>query len=94
MWKTEVTVFTAREDGTKKDVQDYARRYMELHEVEAKYVLSQQKEPRHLPDIAAEYDADVILMGSHSGNKLQQVLVGSMVDVTLRESSIPTFICR
>ena len=95
MWKTEVTVFTALEDKSQQgDLQDYARRYMELHEVEAKYVLSEQKTPRHLPDIAAEYNADLILMGSHSGNKLQQVLVGSMVDVTLRESSIPTFICR
>ena len=95
MWKTEVTVFTAREDKSQQgDLQDYARRYMELHEVEAKYVLSEQKTPRHLPDIAAEYNADLILMGSHSGNKLQQVLVGSMVDVTLRESSIPAFICR
>ncbi len=95
MWKTEVTVFTAREDGNlKEDVQDYARRYLELHEVEAKYILSQQKPPRPLPDIAAEYNADLILMGSHSGNKIQQVLVGSMVDATLRTSSIPTFICR
>lgn len=95
MWKTEVTVFTALEDKSQQgDLQDYARRYMELHEVEAKYVLSEQKTPRHLPDIAAEYNADLILMGSHSGNKLQQVLVGSMVDVTLRESSIPAFICR
>lgn len=95
MWKTEVTVFTAREDGRlKEDAQDYARRYFEFHEVEAKYILSEQKTPRHLPDIAAEYNADLILMGSHSGNKIQQVLVGSMVDITLRESTIPTFICR
>ena len=95
MWKTEVTVFTAREDGKlKEDAQDYARRYFEFHEVEAKYILSEQKTPRHLPDIAAEYNADLILMGSHSGNKIQQVLVGSMVDMTLRVSTIPTFICR
>lgn len=95
MWKTEVTVFTARSDGNlKEDVQEYARRYLELHEVEAKYIISEQKTPRHLPDIAGEYNADLILMGSHSGNKIQQVLVGSMVDVTLRESPIPTFICR
>lgn len=94
-WKTEVTVFTAREDGSiKEDVQDYARRYLELHEVEARYIISQQKEPRPLPDIASEYNADLILMGSHSRNKLQQVLVGSMVDATLRSSTIPTFICR
>jgi nucleotide-binding universal stress UspA family protein len=95
MWKTEVTVFTAREDDSiKEDVQEYARRYLELHEVEARYIISQKKEPRPLPDIAAEYNADLILMGSHSRNKLQQVLVGSMVDATLRESTIPTFICR
>ncbi|HMZ06940.1 MAG TPA: universal stress protein [Anaerolineales bacterium] len=95
IWKTEVIVFTARHDGNlKEDVQDYARRYFELHEVEAKYIISTQKSPRHLPDIAAEYNADLILMGSHSGNKLQQVLMGSMVDVTLRESSIPTLVCR
>lgn len=95
MWKTEVTVFTARGDGKlKADVQEYARRYFEFHEVEAKYILSEQKEPRHLTDIAAEYNTDLILMGSHSGNKLQQVLVGSMVDATLRESTVPTFICR
>jgi nucleotide-binding universal stress UspA family protein len=95
MWKTEVTVFTALEEkNPQADVQDYARRYMDLHEVEAKYVLSQQPIPRHLPDLAAEYNADLILMGSHGGNKIQQVLVGSMVDITLRESTIPTFICR
>ncbi|NWF63149.1 MAG: universal stress protein [Chloroflexi bacterium] len=95
MWKTEVTVFTSRgESGLKETVQDYARRYLELHEVEAKYIISMQKQPRHLPDIAAEYNADLILMGSHSGNKIQQVLVGSMVDSTLREATIPTFICR
>ncbi len=95
MWKTQVTVFTAREDEKPmENVQEYARRYMELHEVDAKYIVSGQKAPRHLPDIAGEYNADLILMGSHSGNKLQQILVGSMVDVTLRESTIPTFICR
>ena len=94
MWKTEVTIFTSHEANQKEDVQDYARRYLELHEVEAKYIISEQKEPRPLPDIAAEYNADLILMGSHSGNKIQQVLVGSMVDATLRTSSIPTFICR
>ncbi|MBL8063033.1 MAG: universal stress protein [Anaerolineales bacterium] len=95
MWKTEVIVFTAHEDGNSKEsAQDYARRYFEFHEVEAKYILSAKKLPRHLPDIAAEYNADLILMGSHSGNKIQQVLVGSMVDITLRESIIPTFICR
>lgn len=95
MWKTEVTVFTALEEkNPQADVQDYARRYMDLHEVEAKYVLSQQPTPRHLPDLAGEYNADLILMGSHGGNRIQQVLVGSMVDITLRESTIPTFICR
>jgi nucleotide-binding universal stress UspA family protein len=33
-------------------------------------------------------------MGSHGRSKLQQVFIGSAVDTTLRESHIPTLICR
>jgi nucleotide-binding universal stress UspA family protein len=33
-------------------------------------------------------------MGSHGGSVLQQVFVGSALDYMLRESKVPTFICR
>jgi nucleotide-binding universal stress UspA family protein len=93
-WKTKLTVFTALEGSKiKADVKDYARRYLELHEVEAEYVLGRQGTNR-LCRTAEEFQADLILMGSHEGGVLQQMFTGNTVDRTLRESTIPTFICR
>jgi nucleotide-binding universal stress UspA family protein len=95
MWKTEVIVFTSVEDASiTAEVQNYAQRYLEIHEVQAEFILSKQNTPNHLHHIASEHDADLILMGSHGRSKLQQVFIGSAVDTTLRESHIPTLICR
>lgn len=95
MWKTELIVFTAL-DGTKvrADVQDYARRYLELHEVEAEYIISERGAMDFLKQTVEEKQADLLLMGSHGGTLLNQVLVGSALDYMLRESKVPIFVCR
>jgi len=95
MWKTELIVFTAV-DGTKvkADVQDYVRQYLDIHEVEAEYMLSEQGAMDQLKQTVAEHNVDLVLMGSHGGSVLQQVFVGSALDYMLRESKVPTFICR
>lgn len=94
MWKTQLTVFTALDTKVKAEVQDYVRRYLELHEAEAEYVLSEVGAMDALKRTAEERNADLVLMGSHGGSVLNQVLVGSAVDYMLRESKIPIFICR
>ncbi|NJC99005.1 MAG: universal stress protein UspA [Anaerolineales bacterium] len=95
MWKTELIVFTAL-DGSRlrADVQEYVHRYLEIHEVEAEYIVSEHGAMDSLKDTAEERDVDLVLMGSHGGSVLQQVFVGSMLDYMLRESKVPTFICR
>jgi nucleotide-binding universal stress UspA family protein len=95
MWRTKLIVFTALE-GTKvkADAQDYARRYLEIHEVQADYILSDRTATDSLKLAAGEHNADLILMGSHGGSVLSQVFVGSMVDFMMRESDVPLFICR
>lgn len=95
MWKTELIVFTAL-DGRKVtvDTQNYARRYLELHEVEAEYVLSERGATDYLKQVVEERNADLVLMGSHGGSVLQQVFIGSALDYLLRESRLPIFICR
>ena len=94
-WKTELIVFTAV-DGTrvKADTQDYVRRYLDVHEVDADYILSEGSTPDHLKKTADERGADLLLMGSHGGSLMQQVFAGSALDYILRESGIPIFICR
>lgn len=95
LWKTELIVFTALE-GKKvtADMLDYVRRYLEIHEVEAEYVLSERGVMDFLKQTAEEKGADLVLMGSHGGSVLNQVFVGSALDYMLRESNIPIFICR
>ena len=94
MWKTQLTVFTGVDGKVKAEVQDYVRRYLELHELEAEYVLSQSGAMEALKRTAEEHNADLVLMGSHGGSVLNQVLVGSALDYMLREAHIPIFICR
>ena len=94
-WKTELIVFTAP-DGPKlkEDAQDHVRRYLEFHEMEAEYVISEHGAMDYLKKTVEERNVDLVLMGSHGGSVLQQILVGSALDYMLRESKVPTFICR
>lgn len=95
LWKTELIVFTAL-DGRKvtADMLDYVRRYLEIHEIEAEYVLSERGAMDSLRQTAEEKNADLVLMGSHGGTVFNQVFVGSALDYMLRESQVPIFICR
>jgi nucleotide-binding universal stress UspA family protein len=95
IWKTQLIVFTAL-DGTKvkTDVQDYVRRYLDIHEVEADYILGQHGAMDDLKRTVEEREVDLVLMGSHGGSALRQVFIGSALDYILRESKTPIFICR
>ena len=95
IWKTELLVFTAW-DGTKvkTDAQEHVRKYLDIHEVEAEYIISEHGAMDYLKNTAEERNVDLVLMGSHGGSVLQQVFVGSALDYMLRESKVPTFICR
>jgi len=95
MWKTQLLVFTAL-DGAKlaADTQDHVRRYLDIHEVEAEYMISEHGAMDYLKKTVEERGVDLVLMGSHGGSMLQQVLVGSALDYMLRESSVPTLTCH
>ncbi len=94
MWKTELIVFTATDAKLTADAQEHVRRYLDIHEVEAEYVISEQGAMDSLKTLTEERDVDLVLMGSHGGSVLQQVFTGSALDYMLRESKIPTFICH
>jgi len=95
MWKTELIVFTAL-DGTriKPEVQDYVKRYLEIHEVEAEYILSEVDSKAHLKRTIDERQADLVLMGTYGRSVIREVVAGGSLDYILRESNVPTFICR
>lgn len=95
VWKTELLVFTAL-DGTKvkADVQDHVRRYLDVHEVQAEYLVDENGATEWLKRTVEERAVDLVLMGAHGGTVVRQVFVGSALDYMLRESRAPIFICR
>jgi len=95
IWKTELLVFTAL-DGSRAtaDVQDHVRKYLDIHEVEAEYIISAHGAMDYLKQTAEAREVDLVLMGSHGGSTLQQVFNGSALDYMLRESKVPIFICH
>jgi nucleotide-binding universal stress UspA family protein len=93
MWKTELIVFTAL-DGSrvKADAQDYVRRYLDIHEVEAHYIISDRGATDYLTHTIEEHNVDLVLVGSYGVSMLRQVLAGSALDYLLRETKVPIFI--
>ena len=95
MWKTELVVFTASQGGKfSAETQDYVRRYLEVHEVEAEYVLTEHDPAEALLACVEEKSADLVLMGGYGSSVLHGVMIGSSLDTMLRESRVPVFIGR
>ena len=74
-------------------VQDYARAYLELHEIQADFMLTTGPLDT-FPGILQEREINLVLMGSYSGSAWQEVIVGSVVNFLLREAKCPILICR
>lgn len=94
LWKTSLTVMTLSGSGTvSSPVQEYARKYLELHEIEADYVLMKGSLDTFL-EVSKERDINLILMGGYSGTALKEIIIGSLVNHLLRNFGNPILICR
>jgi nucleotide-binding universal stress UspA family protein len=90
--KTQLTVFTLSEDQN-TTVQEYARAYLELHEIQANYVIESGNEATFL-QVIQEHEINLILMGGYSGSTWRELFIGSLVNFLLREANCPILICR
>lgn len=93
-WKAELTVLTATDGGRiPASVQDYARAYLELHEIQAHYVLSEGAKTV-LPRLVNERGVNLVIMGSYGGPTWRELLLDSAVNFMLREARCPSLICH
>jgi nucleotide-binding universal stress UspA family protein len=93
-WKTSLTVMTLVGSGNaSSSTQDYARAYLELHEIEADYVMMKGTMDTFL-EVSKERNINLILMGGYSGTALKEVIIGSLVNNLLRKFQHPILICR
>lgn len=93
-WQTSLTVISLLE-GSKvsPSVLDYARSYLEFHELPADFILTTGPLDVFLKTVA-ERQIDLVLMGGYSVSPLEEVMAGSAVNFMLREAHYPLLICR
>lgn len=93
-WHTHSIVRTVDDENrVPPGMQDCARDYVELHELQADFILSHES-IEVLLKITQERQIDLVLMGGYSVSALEEVVIGSMVNYLLRETHIPLSICR
>ena len=91
-WKIALTVLTVAGSAS-SSVQDYARSYLELHEIQADFIVRNGPFDTFLKTIK-ERQINLVLMGGYSGTALKEIIVGSAVNFLLRQAGCPLLICR
>jgi len=91
-WQIRLAVLTVG-DIAAQAMQEYARSYLELHEIQADYIVKSGSRDIFL-NIIQEYQINLVVMGSYSGTALKEVVVDSTVNYLLRKTNCSLLICR
>jgi len=67
---------------------------LDIHEVKADYILIEKGTSDSLLQTVEEQKVDLVLIGGYGGSMIRDIVVGSYLDFVLRNSTVPTFICR
>jgi nucleotide-binding universal stress UspA family protein len=73
---------------------DQAKRYLEIHDVQARYFLESGPPAEAILRLGQQEKCDFVIMGGYGFSPLLEVVLGSTVDQILRDSLVPTLICR
>jgi nucleotide-binding universal stress UspA family protein len=91
-FKSSITVLTISDDPA-STVQDYARDYLALHEIDAEFMVRPGSHETFL-EVIEERGINLVVMGGYSGSAWQEIIIGSAVNFLLRHADCPLLICR
>ena len=91
-WQTKLIVLTIA-DETAQSVQDYARSYLELHEIQADYLVKSGSSDIFIKTIN-ECQINLVVIGGYGGTPLKEVIAGSAVNFLLSKANCSLLICR
>jgi nucleotide-binding universal stress UspA family protein len=91
-WNTRLLILTIA-DESDQSVQDYARSYLDIHEINADFVTRSGPFATSL-EIIRERQINLVVIGSYSSTALKEVVVGSAVNFLLRNAECPLLICK
>lgn len=93
-WSTALTVLTLSDGGRiSTSAQDFARDYLQLHEIQADFVV-QDGPLAAMLDVIKQREINLVLMGGYSGTALKEVVLGTAVNMLLEKADCPLLICR
>jgi len=94
-WQLPLTVLTVDDDIIDAEaIQAKAREYLGSTDAPVDYFIEKGEIVETILTTAEKQGCDLILIGGYKANPIIEVVVGSLVDQILRETSIPTLICR
>ncbi len=95
-WKTRLTLITVNDPRhIDSVVQNGARRYLELHELSAEYIVVSGNAPQQIMRTIREQACDALLMGSYTyAPLLESMRGGTAVNWLLQSSPVPALVCR
>ena len=94
-WNIPLSVISIGNNDDIKEIQDDAKKYLELHNIQADYLLVEGNNNTELIlQHAQQLNIDLLLIGGYSRNPVLEVIQGGDVDELLRQTKIPTIICR
>jgi nucleotide-binding universal stress UspA family protein len=84
------------EDSNRIDANtlDEARTYLQKHGAQASYHLESGDPGEVLMQMCEQQACDLIIMGGYGHSPVLEVVLGSTVDQVLRQSNVPSLICR
>lgn len=93
-WQAQLVVVIAHEGQTADaDIVDHACRYLELHELDAEFVIEPAKPADLIMTTAVSHECNFIIMGGYGSQPVVEVVLGSTANEILRRTKIPVLIC-
>ncbi len=93
-WHIQLVVVTAHEKKAPDPaVMDHARRYLELHEIAAEFVVKPAGAANLIMDTAVSHNCNLIIIGGYGAQPVVEAVLGSTANEILRRSQIPVLIC-
>lgn len=93
-WKMQLTIITVETKYTSSESVLMAQEYLQEYEVEAGFVLRQGNIGEAVLETAVLSNCDLIIMGGFGYRPVSHLVLGSTVDLMLRECDQPMLICR
>ncbi len=94
-WQLPLAVLTIENNGLEAaSIQSKAKEYLAAVDAGVEYFIEEGEVVETILQTAANQQCDLILIGGYKANPVVEIVKGSLVDQMLRETCIPTIICR